>query len=99
MARVHLRDVGGGRRQARADRPDRLVGDDEPLRRRALGGSEPRNCALTTAHRLAGLALGAGFADADDGGQARPQRRLRLGRTTASVSPWPARRSEWPTMT
>ena len=64
-------------RQPGADRPDRLVGDDDGLARRLGRQRAPH---LPNDHRglLARLALGVGFADADDRRQAGLQRRLRL---------------------
>src|SRR5580704_14498500 len=63
--RVYLEDVGGRRGQPRADRPDRLIGDDQlvgggPVRQRAgeLRGNDGQ--------RAASLALEAGLANTDD---------------------------------
>ena len=73
-----LRHVGGGRRQAGADGPDRLIGDHQ------IGGGHAvrqRAVELAAEHveRLAGLALGAGLADADDRDEAGAPGGLRLG--------------------
>src|ERR1700685_2830950 len=73
---VHVENIVPGRRHAGADRPDRLIGDDE------IGKSSRQRAVELRAHHrvgLAGIALGARFADADDGKQARAPRRQRLG--------------------
>lgn len=71
-------DVGGGGRQAAANCPDGLVGDDQVGRRRAVryraGKLSPDDV-----KRPAGLALRLGLADTDDGGEARPPRGAGLG--------------------
>ena len=93
------RDVVLARRAAGADRPDRLVGDDQIVAPgapragcRRAGGRAPRGCAgvhsssVSPMHRI--------------GDQAGGERRLRPWRGPArSLSPWPWRRSEWPTIT
>ena len=65
----------GRRRLAGADRPDRLVGDDEVV----LGLEHPHLPAEDVLG-LARLALGLGLADARDDGQARVQRCTRSPR-------------------
>lgn len=75
---MHLGNVIDGRREAGADRPDRLIGDHgigsgHTLRQRA---------GQLVAHhveRPAGMALGVALAHADDRGQFRPPRGLGLG--------------------
>ena len=96
---MHLRDIGRRRRQPGADRPDRLVGDHQVVRRRAV---RQRAVELRADHveRAPGVALVLGLADADDRESAPRARR---------PAPWrgPARRfrrdrlrrSEWPTIT
>ena len=96
---MHLGDLGEGRGAAGADRPDRLVGDDEAARPSRRRGSSPR-----AARRRA-----RGSARRRARPRSRRRRRWRGGRrarrrrpcaaTSASVSPWSARRSEWPTIT
>ena len=66
------------RREPRADRPDRLVGDDQ------IGGGRPvghraGELAVENGERLAGLALCLGFADAEDGEQPGAPGGLGLG--------------------
>src|SRR3546814_48602 len=75
---VHLRDVGRRGGAACADRPDRLVGDDEAARLHAHGDGALH---LARDHRqgLLGVALLLGLADADDGHQPGAERRLGLG--------------------
>src|SRR5580704_6843517 len=73
---VHVENIVLGRRHAGADRPDRLIGDDEirkPIRQRAVE--------LRAHDRLglAGIAFGARLADTDDGEEAGAARRQRLG--------------------
>ena len=75
---MRLRHVGGGRGEAGADRPDRLVGDHQigtgcAIRQRAV------DLAAEHVEGAAGIALGAGLADADDGGQPCAPGRQRLG--------------------
>jgi hypothetical protein len=82
---VHLGDVGGGGGVAGADRPDRLIGDDDlalafrALRKRAgeLFGDD--------LDRPARLALRLAFADADDRLQALAERRFGLAATLRST--------------
>jgi peptidyl-prolyl cis-trans isomerase D len=75
---VHRRDVATGRGAAGADRPDRLVGDDEAVERRAI-----RQRALELAgngcDRVPGVALGQRLADAEDRHEADALRREDLG--------------------
>ncbi len=76
MKRVDIADVARGRRQPGPDRPDRLISDHHifsAVRQRAL---------KLRAHdllRAPGVALGARFTDADDGGETGAPRRQRLG--------------------
>ena len=89
---VRLGDVGRGRREPGADRPDRLVGDHEVCAGRAV---RQRAVELAAEHveRLAAFPLGARLADADDGRQNRratrpapwraPRRRFPCGRSAA----------------
>ena len=62
---MDLGDVGGRRRQAGADSPDRLIGDDQGSRRRAMG-QRAGKLAADDRQRLAGVALEMGLADADE---------------------------------
>jgi hypothetical protein len=67
---VHGCDVGRRRRQPGADRPHRLVGDDQVV---GVGTIRQRGLGLLV-HDVEGLlafALVLGFADADDGGEPR----------------------------
>ena len=96
---VHRGDLVGGRRQPGADGPDRLVGDDE-VAAGGLVGDRSRELAGDHRLDLPAFALGPGFADADD--RREPGARAPPGpwrAPDASVSPCPARRSEWPTIT
>ena len=71
-------DVGAGGRAPRADGPDRLVGDD----RGRCGGSTWQRAGKLPGYdceRLAPVALGLRFADADNGNQSGRMRRHRLG--------------------
>ena len=76
----HGRGVRAAARSAGADRPDRLVGDDDAARRASASGSRPCEGARpagrrTTSSASAGLAIGEHLADAQDGPQAaRPRR-------------------------
>ena len=99
----HRRGVHAGRVAARADRPDRLVGDDEPGLRGAARldpGERPADLPIDHVDRPPGLAIGQLLADAQDRSQAR---RRAPGRPCApmssSVSPASRRRSECPTIT
>ena len=85
MKRMHLGDVGRRRRQPGADRPDRLIGDHQIGGGRTVG---QRAVELAADHveRLAGFALGALLADADDGRQPARRAAMALARTCASVS-------------
>ena len=67
---MRLGHVGGGRGQPGTDRPDRLIGDHQIGAGGAVG---QRAVELAADHiqRLAGFALGALLADADDRDQAR----------------------------
>ena len=67
-----------GRREAGADRPDRLIGDHEARAGRAV---RQRALKLTAEHveRAPGLALGPRLPDADDCQQPGPPGRARLG--------------------
>src|SRR5207247_2421840 len=75
---VGLRHLLGRRDDPRADRPDRLVGDQE---RRPGGRSlqRPRELSREDILRLAALALRQGLADAEDRRQPGPPRRPQLG--------------------
>ena len=73
---MHLGDVVIGRRQAGADRPDRLIGDDVFLGRFRQRSRELR---ADDIERLAGFALFTGFADADDRRQSGAKRGLGFG--------------------
>ena len=75
---MHFGDFGRRRREARADRPDGLIGHDGVGRGRAVG-DRARELRAHHGVRLAGLALGAGFADTDYGDELRPARGLGLG--------------------
>ena len=96
---MHLGDLVGRRRAAGADRPDRLVGDDERRRASRRRGSS----------RRAGGRRRRGPRRPRARPASRRRRRWRAGRratppsalarTSASVSPWSVRRSEWPTIT
>ena len=81
---VHLGDVGRGRRQAGADRPDRLIGDHQVGAGRAI---RQRAVELAAEHveRLAGVALGLA---------SRRRRRSPSARRARRPAPWraPARR-------
>ena len=91
--------VARRRSKAGADRPDRLIGDDDRLRR-AARRQRTAHLGADDLDRLARLAFGAGFADANDGGQARFQRRFGFGLHERRRSRRDtARRSEWPTIT
>ena len=74
---VNLGHVGRRRRQPGADRPDRLIGDDEIAD--APSGSEPSSWRADDVAGAAGLALGARLADANNGDQPGPMRRHGLG--------------------
>ena len=65
---VHLGDICRRRGQPGADRPDRLVGDDEIGRARRLG-NRAAQLPADDGERLARLALALRLADADDGGK------------------------------
>ena len=90
-------DVGGRRRQAGADGPHRLVGNDR------LGNIVRHRAVELRAHNhkgAAGLAFGARLADANDREQTRrgaPRRLLRAPFHRFRRDR--CRRSEWPTMT
>ena len=74
---MRLGDIVDGRRQAGADRPDRLVGDHH----RRVGGGRRHgtgNLARQDVERRADLALGPRLADADDRDEAGPPRGLGL---------------------
>ncbi len=73
-----LGDVGRGGRAARADRPDRLVGDDGIVGRGTLGPAAGE-LVLEHLYRLARLPLRLGLADAQDDEQARRQPGRGLG--------------------
>src|SRR5207237_3426044 len=75
---VHLRDIGRGGDVAGADRPDRLVGDDQ-LALLPVVGQRAREHLGDNPDMAPGAALGVGLADADDGGEAAGERRLGLG--------------------
>jgi hypothetical protein len=96
---VHLGDVGRRRDLAGADRPDRLIGDDELALALAGLRSEPRSCPETTsiwapAARCSSLSPTQTIA-------CRPWRSAAsaLARTDSFDSRCSARRSLWPTMT
>ena len=76
---VHLGDVGRRRDLAGADRPDRLVGDDQLALLPVVGQRAGEHGASTTSTWSPARALGLALADADDGDEARGQRRLGLG--------------------
>jgi hypothetical protein len=85
---------------ARADRPDRLVGEHERpdlVARQAVEG----HADLPVQHRerLARLALLERLADADDRAEPAPSAAINLWLTASSVSWNSRRRSEWPMMT
>ena len=96
--RVDLLRLFGGRGQAGADRPDRLVGEDDSVSLRRQSGSEPSSCPATTSSVRPLRAL-LGLTDAHDREQADGQGRPELALTWSSVSPIPCRRSLWPRMT
>ena len=75
---MHRRDIRHRRRPPGADRPDRLVGDRQPVARRALG-QRPRQ--LRRHHRLGlpGIALASVSPTHRIDVQPVPPRRLRLG--------------------
>src|SRR5208337_1109200 len=75
---VYHKDVCGCRRKAGADRPHRLIGDDDG---RTRSGRGQRFSQLPDDHggRPPGLALGSRLADADDRYEPGLQRRFRLG--------------------
>ena len=75
---MHLGDVGRGGDLAGADRPDRLVGDDQ-LALLPIVGERAGELRLDPRDMAAGGALGFRFADADDRDQPALQRRDRLG--------------------
>src|SRR6185312_14695939 len=74
---MNLLDILSSRRQSGADRPDRLIGDHQIGRRRAVGQRSPE-LAAADIQRLAAVALMPGLADADDGDTARAPNRFRL---------------------
>jgi hypothetical protein len=78
------RDVAGRRGAAGADRPDRLVGDDE-LGLPASSRDEPASWEETRSNAMPSCARGLGLADADD--------RLEPARSAASALARRARRS------
>ena len=86
---MHFGDLVQGRGAAGADRPDRLVGDDEPVRG-GVAGDRAGELRADAAEGLAGVALGLGLADADDGEEAGPPGRGGLARDERVVSPWSA---------
>lgn len=77
--RMHVCHVVRRRRQSRADRPDRLIGNDAVFRRRTAGN---RSCKLAPDHvEFAPCpALRLRLADADDRDETRTPCGLRLGR-------------------
>ena len=85
----------GRRGLAGADRPHRLVGDDELLVRLRATATCRREHVLG----LPRLALGLGLADAGDHHEPGLERGVARRRPTlSSVSPKSWRRSEWPTI-
>ena len=95
---MDLGDVGEGRRTAGADRPDRLIGDREVGRRRARR-QRARKLARHHVERLAAHRARPASRRCRGWRRARRARGFALARTTASLSPCSARRSEWPRMT
>src|SRR5260370_33404843 len=87
-------DVGGGRRAPGADRPDRLIGDDQ-LRRLHAIGERARELARPHPERPPRIALRRRLADAEDGDQTglAPALHPRADARAALVmaAPWPAR--------
>ena len=75
---MDLGDLGAVGGAAGADRPDGFVGDDGVPGAGAVG-DRARKLARDHIQRLAAVALRLGLAHADDGGQARLVRGLRLG--------------------
>ena len=97
---MHLGDVGGGGDLAGADRPDRLVGDDQLALLPIVGerAGELRRRPRATWPPAARSA--SDLADADDGDEAAASAPPRPWRgPSASLSCCSARRSLWPTMT
>jgi len=74
---VDLCHVVRGRRAARPDRPDGLVGDDEAFGREPVRHGA-RDLPSDDLERPAGVALGLGLADADDRNESRGVRRFGL---------------------
>ena len=97
--RMRFGDIGGGRRQAGADRPHRLIGDDG-VGRRGAWRHRAGDLARQHVERRARLALGPRLADADDGHEPGAPGGFGLGLDGRIVLAmrW-SRRSEWPTMT
>ena len=84
---VNVADVARRRRLSAADRPDRLIGNDDIGRRVRIGVRQRAvELAADDVARLTGVALGALFADADDGGQTGALRRQALWRARAHRS-------------
>ena len=75
---MHLRHIGRRRRQAGADRPDRLIGDHQRAAV-APSGTEPSSCAPTTSSVRRRSRSSLRLADADDRHQPGAPRGLRLG--------------------
>ena len=96
--RMHLLRLLGRGGLAGADGPDGLVGHHDLADAVAVDVDHGRQLALDDVLGRAGFALGQRLADADDGRDARASAALALSATSASVSPWYWRRSEWPTM-
>ncbi len=95
---MNLLDICSRRRQPGPDRPDRLIGHHQigrrrSIRQRALRAGRRRRPA-SARHRAASRVSPMQTMAMSPARQAASA----FCRTSASVSPWSARRSEWPTM-
>ena len=103
IVRIALGHRGGvgAARVAGADRPDRLVGDDQPGRdgRRGAGRAARRGAGDRRRLLVAGLALGQLLADAQDRAQAGVDGTAELPADQLVGLPASRRRSEWPMIT
>jgi hypothetical protein len=95
---VHLGHVGRRRGAAGADRPDRLVGDDQ-LGIAAQLGKRTGELAGDSLDRFARLALASVSPTQTIACRPWASAASPLARISSSLSRWCSRRSEWPTMT